>query len=213
MEPAARRQDLRRALTLYLITDPILCKNLGVPETVARAVKGGVTMVQLRDKGASTRTRVELARALLKTLEGSGVGLVINDDIEAAVAANADGAHIGQGDMAPQKARALLGEERILGLSCEDVHTVAAARHAPIDYLGIGPVFATATKTDHKPAIGWSGLSAFVSQTDLPVVAIGGIKPCHMSNVMAAGADGAAVVSAICGQDDPKVAASEFLTK
>lgn len=200
----------RAALRLYLITDPVLCAQMGVVETVRRAVAGGVSMVQLRDKHATTAQRIALARGLMDALRGTGVPLIVNDDLEAAILSGADGAHIGQSDGSPQRARALLGPDRILGLSCETPLTVAAATGLPVDYLGLGPVFATGTKTDHENPIGMAGLATLVSGTDLPTVAIGGLNANHVGDVMAAGADGLSVVSAICGHADPRVAAAKF---
>lgn len=201
----------RPALRLYLITDPVLCSDLGVVDTVLRAVAGGVSMVQLRDKDASTQRRIVLARALIAALKGTDVPLIVNDDLEAAIASGADGAHIGQSDGPPSRARARLGPSRILGLSCETPQTVRAAKTAPVDYLGLGPVFATGTKADHERPIGMSGLAELVAGTDLPTVAIGGLNAGHSAAVMATGADGLAVVSAICGQADPQAAAATFL--
>lgn len=201
---------IRKALRLYLITDPVLCAEMGVVETVRRAVAGGVSMVQLRDKNATTAQRTALARALMDVLKDTGVPLIVNDDLEAAILSGADGAHIGQSDGLPQKARALLGPDRILGLSCETSQTVTAAHEAPVDYLGLGPVFATDTKSDHEAPLGMAGLAALVSAAQRPTVAIGGLNAGHVDDVMAAGADGLSVVSAICGQADPQVAAALF---
>ncbi|WP_116597785.1 thiamine phosphate synthase [Primorskyibacter marinus] len=201
---------LRKSLRLYLVTDPKLCASRGVVDTVRCAVSGGVSMVQLRDKSAQTHERVELARAIKKALTGSGVPLVINDDVDAAVAADVDGAHIGQGDLTPAQARARLGPDKILGLSCETVQTVQGADPSMVDYLGLGPVFGTATKTDHAAPIGFDGLARLVALSSLPVVAIGGLKAEHASAVLKSGADGLAVVSAICGQADVAAAARAF---
>lgn len=200
----------RVALRLYLITDEALCARFGVVETVRRAVAGGVSMVQLRDKSANTAKRIVLARAIKEVLKGTNVPLVINDDLDAVVASGADGAHIGQSDGSPQSARALLGADRILGLSCETGAAVAAAKSAPVDYLGLGPVFATSTKADHEVPVGLVGLKTLIAQTHLPTVAIGGLDNQHVRGVMEAGADGLAVVSAICGQPDPCGAAAAF---
>lgn len=200
---------MREALRLYLVTDPDFCRGAGLVPTVQAAVAGGVTMVQLRDKSASTAERVEMARALRAALAGTGVSLVVNDDVAAAVASDADGAHIGQGDMGPAQARAMLGAGKILGLSCETEATVQAAG-VMVDYLGLGPVFATATKGDHEQPIGFDGLARLVGLTDLPTVAIGGLKAAHVGAVRDAGADGLAVVSAICGQADPRASAEAF---
>lgn len=202
--------DLKRALQLYLVTDPDLCRMAGLVETVRLAVAGGVTMVQLRDKTASTSDRVAQALALKEVLTGTGVPLVVNDDVDAAVAADVDGAHIGQGDMDPAEARAMLGADKILGLSCETEATVRAADPTVVDYLGVGPVFGTATKSDHEQPIGFEGLQSLAGLTALPTVAIGGLKAEHTCAVIHAGADGLAVVSAICGQSDVTAAAAAF---
>jgi thiamine-phosphate diphosphorylase len=201
---------LRQQLRLYLVTDTQLCARLGVVETIRLAVAGGVTMVQLRDKTARTVERTQLAIALKQALQGTGVPLVINDDVAAAVAADADGAHIGQGDMSPIQARAVLGTGKILGLSCETPETVQAADPNVVDYLGLGPVFGTATKTDHAQPIGFDGLTRLVTMSPLPNVAIGGLKSMHISGINASGTDGMAVVSAICGQSNPYAAARAF---
>ncbi|ABG33089.1 thiamine phosphate synthase [Roseobacter denitrificans] len=201
---------LKDRLRLYLVTDPQLCAEAGVMNTVQRAVAGGVTMVQLRDKHAKTPERIELAIALKNALQSSGVPLVINDDVVAAVATDVDGAHIGQGDITPAEARAMLGPGRILGLSCETAQTVRDADPTLVDYLGLGPVFGTATKDDHAQPIGFDGLAGLVALSPLPTVAIGGLKHDHTNAVAASGADGMAVVSAICGQPDPQAAAGAF---
>lgn len=138
--------------------------------------------------------------------------LVINDDVTAAVATDVDGAHIGQGDISPSKARAMLGPGRILGLSCETPQTVRDADPAIVDYLGLGPVFGTGTKTDHAQPIGFDGLADLIALSSLPAVAIGGLKPDNINGVLRSGADGMAVVSAICGQTDPEAAARAFHT-
>ncbi len=203
---------LKSQLRLYLVTDPVLCGDMGVVETVQRAVAGGVTMVQLRDKHATTAQRTDLALALKAALKGTGVPLVINDDVLAAVATDADGAHIGQSDISAKQTRALLGPGKILGLSCETVQTVRDADPALVDYLGLGPVFGTTTKTDHACPTGFDGLAQLVALSSLPNVAIGGLKPDHIDGVLASGADGMAVVSAICGQSDPRTAARKFDT-
>lgn len=202
--------SLRQKLRLYLVTDTALCSDYGLVKTVQEAVSGGVTMVQLRAKDATTSQRIKMALDLKAALAGTGVPLVINDDVEAAIAADVDGAHIGQGDLAPEKARAHLGSDKLLGLSCETPETVKAAGPSIVDYLGLGPVFGTPTKTDHKTPIGFEGLAGLVKLASLPTVAIGGLKAVHQAQVLASGADGQAVVSAICGQADPKAAAEKF---
>ena len=197
-------------MRLYLVTDRSLCERYGLINTVTAAVKGGVTMVQLRDKHASTKERIDQAIAIKTVLQGSGVPFVINDDLEAALAADVDGVHIGQSDGDPTAVRSQLGPDKILGLSCESEADVLAADPKVVNYLGIGTVFATGTKTDHKPAIGVNGLARIAALTHLPTVAIGGLKAEHTEAVLSADADGLAVVSAICGQDNPEIAARAF---
>ena len=202
--------ELQNQLRLYLVTDTQLCAQTGVVETVRRAVAGGVTIVQLRDKDATTAQRIVTAIALKQALVDTDVPLLVNDDLIAAVEADADGAHIGQGDMAPGKAREILGRDKILGLSCETDQAVQFADPTVVDYLGIGPVFGTSTKTDHAQPIGFNGLARLVALSRLPTVAIGGLKSMHRHKVRATGANGMAVVSAICGQADPYAAARAF---
>lgn len=201
---------LKHQLRLYLVMDSMSCTTPNFITTVRLAVAHGVTMVQLREKTATTAQRVQMALALKKILIGTGVPLVVNDDVAAAVAADIDGAHIGQGDISAAQARALLGPDKILGLSCETSQAVLAVDPALVDYLGLGPVFGTATKSDHAQPIGLDGLAQLVELSPLPSVAIGGLKSIHVQDVRDSGADGLAVVSAICGQADPAAATRAF---
>ena len=196
-----------KTLRLYLVTDPRLCPGAALLETVQAAIRGGVTIVQMRDKTATTQELAEAARALKARMAGTGVPLLINDDIEAARASDADGAHVGQGDVDVRTARARLGPDKILGLSCDALAQVRAADCQLVDYLGLGTVFPTATKADHKPTIGLAGLAEMAQAAVLPTVAIGGLKARHVGDVFQAGCDGMAVVSTICGQPDPEQAA------
>ena len=193
-------------LSLYLVLDPDLCAGIGMVETARLAVAGGATMVQLRDKHGGTARMIETGLALNEILRGTGALLVINDDVEAAVAIGADGLHIGQDDMGPAAARAMIGPDMILGLSVETEALATAIDPEIVDYAGIGPVFATPTKTNHKQPIGFDGLAKLVQASPVPTVAIGGLKSAHVASVFAAGADGLAVVSAICGTPDPEAA-------
>lgn len=203
-------------LRLYLVTDSDLCRDYGLVATVRAAVKGGVTMVQLRDKNANTQTLVEQGRAVLAMLAGSGVSLIINDNVSAAIAIGSDGIHVGQGDMRIEEVRSRVGRDMIVGLSCEtlaDAQNLADAQITDpniVDYIGVSPIFATPTKMDHSGPVGLSGLSAIAAATSVPKVAIGGIKYEHCAAVFANGADGIAVVSAICGQADPEASAARL---
>lgn len=194
-------------LSLYLVLDPGLCAGIGMAETARRAVAGGVTVVQLRDKQAGTGAMIETGLALKAALAGSGARLIVNDDVAAAIGIGADGLHIGQGDMGAARARALIGPGMLLGLTVETPELAAAVDPALVDYIGAGPVFATPTKPDHKRPVGFDGLAAQVAASPVPAVAIGGLKAAHVAPAFAAGACGVAVVSAICGQPDPEGAA------
>ncbi|MBY5518157.1 thiamine phosphate synthase [Rhizobium leguminosarum] len=193
-------------LSLYLVLDPDLCAGIGMVETARLAVAGGATMVQLRDKHAGTIRMIETGRALKQALNGTGALLIVNDDVEAAIAIGADGLHIGQEDMDARKARTMVGAEMILGLSVESEALANAVNPDLVDYTGVGPVFATPTKADHKQPIGFDGLARLVKASPVPSVAIGGLKADHVAQVFAAGASGLAVVSAICGTPDPEAA-------
>lgn len=197
-------------LSVYLVLDPGLCAGVGMVETARRAVAGGATMVQLRDKTGGTARMVETGRALKAALDGSGARLIVNDDVAAAVEIGADGVHVGQGDMSAAEARARIGPGAILGLTVELPDLAAAVDPGVVDYVGAGPVFATPTKLDHKAPVGFDGLAAQVAASPVPAVAIGGLKAHHAGDALGAGALGLAVVSGICGQPDPEAAAREI---
>jgi thiamine-phosphate pyrophosphorylase len=192
-------------LSLYLVTDTVLCGECGVAATVAGAVAAGVTTVQLRDPLAGDIEFVTLGRAVAAALIGTGVPLIVNDRVHLVAAIGADGAHVGQGDLGPRDARELLGPDALLGLSVQTPDHVAAARGLGpgiIDYLGVGPVWPQATKPDAAEPAGLCRLREIVDASPWPCVAIGGVTADRAPSVRAAGAAGVAVVSAICGQPD-----------
>lgn len=204
-------------LSLYLVTDTGLCGALGVAETVRRAAAAGVTLVQVRDPDVDDDTFVTLAREVADALRGTGIPLLVNDRVHLAGAIGADGAHVGQGDLDPLAARAVLDREvgghAVLGLSVQTLEHVDAAGGLPsgtVDYLGAGPVWAQTTKPDAAPPSGLDGLRAIVSASPFPVVAIGGIGVDGAAGVRATGADGIAVVSAICGRPDVAAATTSL---
>jgi thiamine-phosphate pyrophosphorylase len=199
----------RPDLSIYLVTDPALCGDR-LLDTVLAAVHGGATVVQLRNKHAPDAALIEQGRALRAALAGSGVPLIVNDRIAVAAAIGADGVHVGQADAGIEAARTALGPEAIIGLSIQTGAHARAAAGLPVDYVGIGPVFATATKPDHAMPLGFDGLAAVRSATDLPAVAIGGLTADHVPGVLDAGCEGLAIVSAICGAADPGAAAAGF---
>jgi len=194
-------------LSLYLIAGPkaVGCRDLLA--VVAAAVRGGVSLVQLRDKTASDAAMTEQARALKALLTPLGVPLIVNDRLDVALAAEADGLHLGQEDVAPARARAVLGPGGILGVSAGDAEEAKIADPALVDYVGVGPVYPTGSKADAGDAIGLDGVQALRALLDLPMVAIGGIAEANASAVMACGVQGVAVVSSICGAADPEAAA------
>ncbi|ERS91088.1 thiamine phosphate synthase [Halomonas sp. PBN3] len=201
---------MRLDLSLYLITDPALCAGHGLVETVVAAVRGGATVVQLRDKHAADGELIDQARRLKAALAGSGVPLIINDRLAVAVESGADGLHIGQDDGEVAEARAVLGEQAILGLSVQTLEQLARIDAERLDYLGLGPVFATPSKHDHAEPLGFAGLATLAAASPLPGVAIGGLKAEHVAATRQAGAQGLAVISAICGMPDPEAAARAF---
>ncbi len=199
-------------LKLYLVTDRELSLGRSLEEVVSEAVQGGVTVVQLREKEASTGEFIELARRLMKLLKPLGIPLIINDRVDVALAADADGVHIGQSDMPYEDARRLLGPDKIIGLSVESFEDIETANGLDVDYIGISPVYGTPTKTDTAEPFGLEGLRKAVEMSVHPTVAIGGMNASTIGDVMAVGTDGVAVVSAICSAENIREATSELKT-
>ena len=197
-------------LGLCLVTDRAALLGRDLFDVVGRAVAGGARLVQLREKHATTREFVELARGLAALIHPLGARLVINDRVDVALAAGADGVHVGQDDMHPVDVRALVGPDRIIGLSVTGEDEARAARGLPVDYLGAGPVFATATKKDAGAPQGLDGLARMLALAEVPVLAIGAVAPANAAAVMATGVAGLAVVSAVCSAADPQAAAREL---
>jgi thiamine-phosphate pyrophosphorylase len=197
---------------LCLVTDSALANGRSLGGIVAAAVKGGVTLVQLREKTASTRAFIEQARVLKRLLAPLRVPLLINDRIDVALAAGADGAHVGQQDMSVALARQLLGPAAIIGLSITELGQVRDRDVELADYLGVGPIFAQSTKLDATPPLGLDGLAEVRRASSKPIVAIGGVSAANADAVRSAGADGIAVVSAIMGADDPRAAAAALVS-
>ena len=198
-------------LRLYLVTDRPLSLGRDIEWIVEEAVKGGATMVQLREKDIDTREFIALARRLQPFLKEAGVPLIINDRVDVALAVDADGVHIGQSDMPYEIARRLLGPDKIIGLSVENMDEVREANLLDVDYIGVSPVYATATKTDTAPPFGIDGLREAVRLSRHPAVAIGGMNARTAADAFATGVDGIAVVSAICSAPEPRKAAEELL--
>ncbi len=199
-------------LRLYALLDPQRSGGRALEVLAREVVAGGATLMQLRDKGGSTRRLVEETRAIRAATAGSGVPLLVNDRVDVALAATADGVHIGWDDIAPEDARRLLGPAAIIGLS---LTTAAQVQQAPLqllDYVCIGGVFATASKDNPEPPIGVAGLTALAALVRarapaVPVGAIAGIDSGNAADVMRSGIDGIAVISALSMTPDPAAAA------
>lgn len=199
-------------LSLYLVTDRQLAFNRPLIEVVEQAVKGGVTMVQLREKNCSSKEFYEEAKKLKKLLTPYNIPLIINDRLDIALAVDAEGLHIGQQDLPYPIARKLLGKNKIIGLSVENRQDLEASNQWDVDYIGLSPVFNTSTKKDTAKALGLDGVKELTSLTTHPSVGIGGINPSNASDIIRAGADGIAVVSAIMSHPNPLQAAKNLRT-
>jgi thiamine-phosphate pyrophosphorylase len=196
---------------VYVLTDRHAAGERSLVDVVKAAVRGGATAVQLRDKTTSTRGRIELGRALLALTRPAGIPLIVNDRADVALAIDADGVHVGQDDMPALLARAILGPERILGVSAGTVDEARRAEREGADYLGVGDVYGTPTKSDAGTPIGLSGLAEIARAVSIPVVAIGGISLDNAAATVRAGASGVAVISAVIGAPDPEKAARHLL--
>jgi thiamine-phosphate pyrophosphorylase len=198
---------------LYFVTDRGLCGKKSLEEVVIQAVKGGAAYVQLREKDVSTRFFVEEAKRIKKLLEQYRAPLIINDRVDVALACGAEGVHIGQEDMPYEIVRKLMGQKAIIGLSVETWKDVKASQKMDVNYIGVSPVFSTPTKTDTKGAWGMEGLAKIKAFSRHPLVAIGGINEFNVREVVKAGADCIAVVSAICASPDSEAAARRINEK
>ncbi|MDV6251828.1 thiamine phosphate synthase [Vibrio sp. EA2] len=199
------------AYRLYLVTDDQ--QDLAtLKHVVSKAVEGGVTMVQVREKHGDVRAFIERAQAVKDILKNTNVPLIINDRVDVALAVDADGVHLGQSDMPAHTARELIGPDKILGLSIEDEQQLAEVDTLPIDYIGLSAIYATPTKTNTQKHWGIDGLKMALNTTTLPIVAIGGINESTIPALSATGVHGLALVSAICHADDPKLACEYLLS-
>jgi thiamine-phosphate pyrophosphorylase len=200
---------LPESLRLYLVTDRSLAAGRSLTEIVLAAVAGGVTIVQIRDKDATTRDFVEQGRSLKAALTGFHVPLIVNDRLDVAQAIGADGVHLGDDDMPCDAARLILGPTAIIGVSLTSTQG-DAAKDTNADYFAVSPVFTTGTKPDAGPALGLAGVETLRRTVRRPLVAIGGIDRHNAAGIIAAGTDGIAVISAIISADDPESAAADL---
>lgn len=197
---------------VYLVTDRPLCLDRPLTSIVAHAVRAGIACVQLREKNASTRDFLNQALALKPMLASAGIPLIINDRVDIVLAANADGVHLGQSDMPYAEARKLLGPDAVIGLSVETWADVEAAQDLDVNYLGVSPIFATPTKTDTQAPWGLDGLARIRAFSRHSLVAIGGLNAANAPDIIRAGADAVAVVSAICSAEDPFAATRNLVS-
>jgi len=206
---------MRLDLRLNAIVDPERAGGHQLADLAMRCVRGGATLVQLRDKHAETRALIDEARAIKRALTPFAVPFVVNDRVDVAMAAGADGVHLGQDDMAIEDARRLLGSNAIIGLSVKSVEEAEAARLDLVDYVGSGGVYATSSKQQKNVPIGPAGLTRIIAvlrrrAPDLPVCGIAGIDASNAAEVIAAGADGVAVISAVSLAPSPETAARQL---
>lgn len=195
---------------LYVVTDSDLSRGRTDAEIARLAYEGGADAVQLRMKNADGRSMLAQAKEIARAAEDYNRFFFVNDRVDIAMASGADGVHLGQSDIPVEDARRMMGDDAIIGVS---IHTVEQAREAidgGADYLGVGSIFTTATKADAVQAIGLDVVFQITQEFDVPVVAIGGINRGNIQDVIRAGADSAAVVSAVVAQDDPAAAAHEL---
>ncbi len=193
--------------SLYFIADAEYAAGRDLVPVIEEAVAGGVTVVQIRAKALPFRDFLDLGLRAAAALRKSGIPLLVNDRIDIALACGAAGVHLGQEDMPLPYAREILGKGQIVGLSVNTLEEALEAEAKGADYAGLGPAYATSTKTTDLPALGPEGIGRITARLRIPVVAIGGINPSNAAEVTAAGAEGIAVVSAILGADSPSEAA------
>lgn len=201
------RSDLASRLALHVLTDREWSRGRDTLTVAAAAIAGGATVIQLRDKYATTRTLVEEGRALRVLTREHGVLLIVNDRIDVALAVDADGAHVGQDDMPADVARQLLGPDRILGVSAGTLAEAERAIADGADYLGVGPIYPTRGKSDAGAPTGEGLLSEIAQRSSVPQVAIGGITAENAPAIIAAGAAGVAVITAVVNAEDVTAAA------
>ena len=196
--------------TLYVVLDRAAARGRSLDDVLAAVIEGGCRMVQLRDKESPSGRLLPLAERLLARARRAGVTFVVNDRVDLAVAVGADGVHLGQDDLPARLARPLLRPGMVLGVSTHDVAQAYAARDAGADYVAVGAMFATTTKPDFL-LVGPGLVRKLRPDIRVPLVGIGGITHDNVADVIRAGADGVAVISAVCGAPDPAIATRRFL--
>jgi thiamine-phosphate pyrophosphorylase len=198
---------------LYIILDPSVCPARPLVEVLTAAAEAGASLFQYRNKTTSMKEAYVEALALRQAAAKAGVLFIVNDRCDLALAVDADGVHLGQGDLPLDLARKVMGPDKLIGISTHNPDQVREATAGKPDYLGFGPIFKPGSKQDHDPVVGLKGLRAMRSLTSLPVFAIGGIQIDQVGEVMNAGANGVAVISAILKAPDIGHIVREFLAR
>lgn len=206
------KPPLREALRLYLVTDPVLHGGRGVLPTCRIALEAGVRFIQLRNKEASTRELCSMAVELKELCDEFSAWFVVNDRVDVALASGAQGVHLGQDDMPASSARRILGPDAVLGVSARTVEEAVEASRAGADYIAANLVFSTDTKKGLGEPLGLEMVGKLSGACQLPLIAIGGIKPGNAGDVMEAGCSGVAVVTAIMNAPDPGAEVRRFLS-
>jgi len=195
---------------LYLVTDKQSARGKDLLEVVESALQGGVTTVQVRDKDSGAFEIVTFCKAVKLMTDRFDAALIVDDRVDVAIAAGADGVHLGDQDIPPGLARSLMGRGAIIGATAASIEMAMEAEEQGADYIGVGPFKPTSTKPGHADPLGIEGLARIGSSVSIPWVAIGGITARDAEAIIRAGASGIAVASAICGAEDPKTAAEEI---
>lgn len=198
---------------LYVILDPSVCPDRPLHEVLKVSAAAGATLFQYRNKSASMKDAYIEAMELRKLAAEREVLFIVNDRCDLALAVDADGVHLGQGDLPLNLARKVMGPGKLIGISTHNAEQVRVATAGGPDYLGFGPIFKPGSKADHDPVVGVAGLKAIRPLTPLPIFAIGGISLDHVSEVMGAGANGVAVISAILKASDIRHTVSDFVVR
>jgi thiamine-phosphate pyrophosphorylase len=201
-----------RTWGVYLVTDRKQSGGRDLVEVLSQAIRGGVRAIQLREKDMDTIEQYRLAERLMPVCREAGAALLINDRVDLAMALDADGAHLTRKSLPPYDARKLLGSDRLLGISCHSLSDVQEAAMGGADFIVLGPVFEAPSKTPYGPPLTPVILREASALTSVPILAIGGIRASRVPEVIAAGADGVAVISAVLAAPDPAAAAAELLS-
>lgn len=191
---------------LHILTDTTIQSRFDHVELAERAIRGGADVIQFRQKSGDTLSMIRIARRVRAVCRRAGVPMIVNDRVDVAIAADADGVHLGRDDFPIRLARQLLGPHRIIGGSSGSIEEARAGYEEGADYLGCGPIHATATKPDAGPAAGVELVRAVAAAVPVPLIAIGGVTVADVERLLAAGAHGIAVISAVCAAEDPEEA-------